>query len=81
MEARDGSFGFDFTGLYTDVVEHDRFGYWMDDGRTVEVIFNPVLEGTVLTVRFVAEEENPLDMQQEGWQSILDNFGKYVSKH
>lgn len=79
MEARDGSFGFDFAGKYTDVVENERFSYVMDDERTVAVGFKKVSEGTLLVVSFIAEEENSLDMQQEGWQAILDSFKKYTS--
>lgn len=78
MEAKDGSFGFDFGGTYDQVKENEMFAYTMGDGRQVEVIFEPEGEKTKVTVIFDAETENSEDMQQQGWQAILDNFKKYV---
>ena len=79
MEAKDGSVGFDFTGTYTSVIPHKKIAYVMEDGRTVEVDFED-LGGGEVTVRetFQAEQENPLDMQKQGWQAILDRFKGYV---
>jgi uncharacterized protein YndB with AHSA1/START domain len=78
MEAKDGSFGFDFGGVFDDVVEHKRLAYHMSDGRKVEVLF--VVNGGTTTVieNFDAETENPVELQQQGWQMILNNFKKYV---
>ena len=78
MEAKDGSAGFDFEGTYTDVVEHRRIAYAMDDGREVAVEFEP--EGGAVRVRetFDAEETNAVEMQRTGWQAILDRFARYV---
>lgn len=78
MEARDGSTGFDFTGEYTNVEEYRLIEYVMDDGRKVKVSFNS--DGKVTTVReaFEAESSNPVEMQREGWQAILDNFKNFV---
>ena len=80
MEAKDGSIGFDFGGTYDEVVTKQRIAYTMDgdDKRKVLVTFTPEGEGTVVSVQFDPENENPLDMQLEGWQAILDNFKKYA---
>ena len=78
MEARDGSIGFDFAGTYTRVVPEELIAYRMDDGREATVRFGKVPEGTRVTVEFEAESENPAEMQQQGWQAILDNFARYV---
>jgi hypothetical protein len=50
----------------------------MPDGRTVGVIFDSEGENTKVTVMFDPENVYPIDMQRDGWQSILDNFKKYV---
>ncbi len=78
MEAKDGSFGFDFEGVY-DVVEDDsRLAYTMPDGRQVETSFVDAGAATRVTTTFDAESENPADMQRAGWQAILDNFKRYA---
>lgn len=78
MEARDGSFGFDFAGEYTEVVPMTSFAYKMEDGRTARVEFLPIQSGTRVITQFDAENSNPLEMQQNGWQAILDNFKRYA---
>lgn len=78
MEARDGSFGFDFAGEYTEVVPLTSFAYKMEDGRTAQVEFLPIQSGTRVITQFDAENSNPLEMQQNGWQAILDNFKRYA---
>ncbi len=78
MEARDGSFGFDFAGEYTEVVPMTSFAYKMEDGRTARVEFHPIETGTLVITQFDAENSNPLEMQQNGWQAILDNFRRYA---
>lgn len=78
MEARDGSFGFDFAGEYTEVVPMTSFAYKMEDGRTARVEFLPIQSGTRVITQFDAENSNPLEMQQNGWQAILDNFRRYA---
>lgn len=80
MEAKDGSFGFDFGGVY-DVVSHDRIVYHMSDGREVEVKFKNYGDYTIVHITFDAEKTNPIDLQKEGWQSILDNFKRYVETY
>jgi uncharacterized protein YndB with AHSA1/START domain len=77
MEAKDGSFGFDFAGTYTKIVPHKLIEYTFGDRvGTVEFIPN----GNEVTVRstFDAEKENPVEMQSQGWQAILNNFAKHV---
>ncbi len=78
MEAKDGSFGFDFTGIYTHVKPHELIAYTLEDGRKVSVTFTSQGMGTHIKSEFEAEGENPVEMQQAGWQAILDNFKKYA---
>lgn len=78
MEAKDGSVGFDFEGTYTRVVPHQAIGYRMSDGREVQSEFIDRPEGVLVKSTFDAESENPPELQRAGWQSILDNFGRYV---
>lgn len=78
MEAKDGSFGFDFGGVYNDVNTNKLISYTMDDGRTVKIIFEQQHNATKITESFEAETENPLELQQGGWQSILNNFKQYT---
>jgi len=77
MEARDGSEGFDFSGTYSRVEPLSDISYTLDDDRLVQVSF--VAEGTdtVVTTTFEAEQVNSTELQQAGWQAILDNFKKY----
>jgi uncharacterized protein YndB with AHSA1/START domain len=78
MEAKDGSMGFDFEGTYTRVVPQELIEYRMGDGREVVARFDQEADGVRLRVTFDAESENPAEMQQQGWQAILDSFGRYV---
>jgi uncharacterized protein YndB with AHSA1/START domain len=78
MEAKDGSFGFDFEATYDEIVEGEKFTYTMPNGRQVTVVFNGNGNQTDVTVTFEPEEQNSLEMQKNGWQAILDNFKKYT---
>ena len=78
MAAKDGSFSFDFGGTYTDVKEHRFMAYTMDDGRKVSVTFDDRNGVTHITETFEPEAINPIEMQQGGWQAILNNFKKYT---
>lgn len=80
MEAKDGSFGFDFGGIYSEVKPFEKIKYGLEDGREVETTFAKNGENTEITTTFDAENENPIEMQQNGWQAILNNFKKYVEK-
>lgn len=78
MEAKDGSFGFDFGGTYTAVDPKKLVEYTMDDGRTVSVRFEDNGGSVHIVETFEAEAQNSADMQRGGWQAILDNFRKYA---
>ena len=78
MEAKDGSFGFDFAGVYDEVRDNEHIAYTMDDGRTVKVDFKANGDTTEIVETFDPESENPREMQEGGWQAILDNFKKYA---
>ncbi len=80
MEAKDGSFGFDFAGVYDEVDTHERIAYTMGDGRKVAIDFVAQGGQTDIVTVFEAEQENPVDMQRDGWQAILDNFIRYAEK-
>ena len=78
MASKDGGTSFDFEGVYNEVMEYKKIAYTMPDGREVTVQFED--NGTTITVvlAFDPENVNPEEMQRAGWQSILDNFKKYV---
>jgi uncharacterized protein YndB with AHSA1/START domain len=78
MEARDGSQGFDFEGVYTRVVPRKHIGYRMPDGREVTVDFREEKGAVVVTETFDAESTHPPEFQKEGWQAILDRFARHV---
>ena len=78
MEARDGSMGFDFSGIYENVEPLKKLVYVLDDGRKVEITFTEEAGVTEITESFEAEEMNAIELQQQGWQSILDNFRNYA---
>lgn len=78
MEAKDGSMGFDFGGVYDEVRTHEYIEYTLGDGRKVKIHFTPEEGGTSVVESFEAENTHSLEMQQGGWQAILDNFKKYV---
>jgi uncharacterized protein YndB with AHSA1/START domain len=78
MEAKDGSFGFDFGGVYDEVKANELIGYTMDDGRKAKIVFASADDRTKIVIDFDAETENPIELQRDGWQAILDNFKKYV---
>jgi uncharacterized protein YndB with AHSA1/START domain len=78
MEARDGSFGFDYSGVYDTINLHDFISYTLDDGRKVEIKFEEQESVTTIVETFEAEETHSHEMQKEGWQAILNNFKKYV---
>lgn len=81
MEAKDGSFGFDFWGVYDEIKENELIEYTMGDGRKAKISF--VSEGNTTKVieTFEAENENSIELQQGGWQAILNNFKKYSEEN
>ena len=78
MEAKDGSFGFDFAGEYTQIVPHELIAYRFGD-RTASVQFAEGAGGVTVTVTFDPETEHPVEMQRDGWQAILANFARHVA--
>jgi len=79
MEAKDGSMGFDFEGTYTRVEPNKLIEYRMDDDRQVTIEFIEQTAGAVrVKETFGAETENTPELQRQGWQAILDNFGRYA---
>jgi uncharacterized protein YndB with AHSA1/START domain len=80
MEAKDGSMGFDFEGVYTEVSHLKRIDYKLADGREVSVRFNEIPGGVRISELFDIETINSPEIQRNGWQSILDNFKNYAEK-
>ncbi len=78
MEAKDGSSGFDFGGIYTDIVLYKQIKYTLNDDRKVNIIFLSEKGMTKIIETFDAENKNPPEIQRNGWQSILDNFKRYA---
>ncbi len=81
MEAKDGTFGFDFKGTYDDVVLHKAIAYTLDDGRKVRITFTGLNSETRITEAFEAEATNTIELQRGGWQAILNNFKDYAENH
>lgn len=78
MAAKDGSFSFDFEGIYTHIETHQKIEYVLGDQRKVAVLFETNNHEVKVTEIFDPEEINPIDMQKAGWLAILTNFKKYV---
>ena len=81
MAAKDGSFSFDFEGIYDEVVTHQTIAYSLADDRKIKVTFIAQDNETFISETFDAETENPVEMQRGGWQAILNNFKKYVESN
>ena len=78
MAAKDGSFSFDFWGTFNAIEKEKLLDITLGDGRKMAVTFQEVNATTIVTENFEAETVNPVEMQQAGWQAILDNFQKYT---
>jgi uncharacterized protein YndB with AHSA1/START domain len=78
MEAKDGSVGFDFNGTYQEVDAPNAITLVLEDGRTSRTTFEATDQETTVRTIFEADGEAPIEMQQAGWQSILNNFRRYV---
>lgn len=79
MAAKDGSFSFDFGGVYTKIEKHKIIEFTLGDERKVSIRFNAGENTTQIVETFEPEAENPVELQQGGWQAILDNFKKYTA--
>ena len=80
MEAKDGSVGFDFEAVYTEIINGEQFTYEFG-GRTAKVKFNELDSQTEIIVTFDPEIENPIELQKSGWQAILNSFKNYTEKN
>jgi len=80
MEAKDGSFGFDFYGVYEKIVVNRLIECLLGDGRTMRVEFFALDDKTEVIETFEAETMNTIDLQRFGWLAILDNFKKYTEE-
>lgn len=78
MEAKDGSVGFDFETIYDEIVKNRLIAYTMSDGRKAVTQFESKGNTTDVSTVFDAETENSVELQQQGWQMILNNFKQYV---
>ncbi len=81
MEAKDGSFGFDFETTYDEVIPNQLIRYTMTDGRKATILFSENENATTITIDFEAENMNSEDLQRQGWQAILNNFKIYTETH
>ncbi len=81
MEAKDGSFGFDFGGVYDVVEVNDYIEYTLGDGRKVQITFTAQGDETKIVEKFEAENMNSIELQKGGWQAILNNFKKYTEEN
>ena len=80
MEAKDGSFGFDFAGEYTEVLPMQRIAYTFGEREGV-VEFVEGADGVTVIVTFDSEPAHPEEQQRSGWQAILDSFARHVKGH
>lgn len=80
MEAKDGSFGFDFEAVYKEINPLESFTYGFEN-RNIQVRFEEMGKKTKVMIEFDPDSENPIEMQKNGWQSILNNFKKYVESN
>ena len=78
MEAKDGSFGFDFEGVYDEVITNSLISYTLGDGREVVIKFTDTGNETHIVETFEAETVNAAELQRDGWQAILNNFKKFT---
>jgi len=78
MAAKDGSFSFDFGGVYDKIKKHELIEYTLGDGRKVKVVFSSAGDQTKVVEEFEAESTHSIEMQKGGWQAIMDNFKKHV---
>jgi uncharacterized protein YndB with AHSA1/START domain len=80
MEARDGSFGFDFDAIYTEINTLESFTYQFGE-RFAKIEFNNMNNQTEVIITFDPETENSIELQKNGWQAILNNFKNYIESN
>ena len=82
MDAKDGSFGFDYAGVFDEIVPQKHLVQTLDDGRKVHTVFNALDRGTTeISKTIEPEKQNSAEMQRDGWNKILHNFEKYAENH
>lgn len=81
MAAKNGEMSFDFSGIYTEIEEFSKISYVLADDRKIFVTFAETENGVELVEKFDPETENSEEMQQTGWQMILDNFKNYIESN
>lgn len=81
MAAKDGSMSFDFWGIYDQVKPNEWIEYTMGDGRKAKIVFSKSGDATKIVESFEPESENPIELQQGGWQAILDSFKSYTENN
>lgn len=81
QEAKDESLGFDFIATYLEIIENKKISYLLEDKRKVDVSFEKYENEIKILITFDAEQTHSYEIQKMGWQSILNNFKKYVEKH
>ncbi|GIW75908.1 MAG: activator of HSP90 ATPase [Phycisphaerae bacterium] len=81
MEARDGSFGFDYSGTYEVVEAPHSVTLRLDDDRLVRTTFEPKGNGTLVRTVFDAEGTHSLEQQRKGWQAIFDSYADYIANN
>jgi uncharacterized protein YndB with AHSA1/START domain len=80
MASKNGEFSFEFGGVYEVVEYPSLLAYTLEDGRKVKAMFEPNAEGVLVTELFDPEDQNPIELQKAGWQSILNNFKTYAEQ-
>jgi len=80
MEAKDGSFGFDFDAVYIEMKQGDHFSYEFG-GRLATVQFIENMGQTDVKVTFDPETDHSIEIQRSGWQAILNNFKNYTESN
>jgi uncharacterized protein YndB with AHSA1/START domain len=80
MAAKDESMSFDFAGIYTSVIDYKEIAYTLLDERKISLKFLDNGDSVTIEESFEAEHENSLELQEAGWQAILNNFKKYVEQ-
>jgi len=81
MEAKDGSFGFDFRAIYDEIIDQKKITYTMEDGRKATTLFEDMEGRTKVATAFDPESQNSVEMQKQGWQAILDSFKRYAESN
>ena len=80
MRAKDGSDGFDFKGVYDEVIHSEKISYTLSDRRETTTLFAATGNGVTITEIFEPEKKTPLDVQEQFCASVLETFKRYVEE-